>query len=123
MRVPIFDQTCRPPSGWDERFERDPERGSDDVLDGRVGRQTWTIRSGDKCPPLRDEYAYNAGLHRGCEAVHDFLIETDVEVVAGAGTLALRLCDGQDWVEVTLPANAPGRITAKSWPMARRTMR
>ncbi len=38
---------------------------------------------------------------------------------AGTGTLALRLCDGQDWVEVTLPAGCAGAVTTRSWRVDR----
>jgi signal peptidase I len=124
MRVPVFAQGCRPAAGWGERWEWQPTGSPGEAaelwLDGRDGRQTLTHRSGPpaegKCPPIRDEYAYNGGLHAGSEPVHDFLIEADVEVDAGQGTLALRLCDGQDWVEVVLPAGRSGRVKTRSWP-------
>ncbi len=124
MSVPIFDQGHAPPAGWAERWERRPDVGTDDgpdlMVDGRDGPQTLTHRSGvpvaGKCPPLRDEYAYNAGLHPGSVPVHDFLIEADVEVRRGSGTLALRLCDGHDWVEVSLPVGRSGSVVTRSWP-------
>jgi signal peptidase I len=90
MRVPIFDQR-HPPT---------PGDAAELLLDGRDEPQTWTY---PKSSPLVDEYAYNGGLHPGREPVHDFLLEADVEVQAGAGTLTLRLCDGSDWVGVALP--------------------
>jgi signal peptidase I len=127
MRVPIFDQDCRPPSGWDDHWLRQPARGvpaggapaggDADVLDGRGTRQKWTFCNGDKCLPLRDEYAYNAGLHGGTALVHDFLFEADVEVLGGTGTLSLRLCDGHDWVETRLPTIVAGPIATRVWPM------
>jgi signal peptidase I len=130
MRVPIFDATCQPPSGWAERWEREPNSGTDDggslLLDGRAGHQTYTFHTSPgpdgKCPPLWDEYAYNAGLHGGSEAVHDFLVEADVELRAGSGSLALRLCDGESWVEVAIPANRTHAITTRSWPMDKPTL-
>jgi len=124
MRVPVLEQRCQPADGWGDRWEREPDSGSnvgpDSLLDGRGGSQMLTFRSGlpvnGKCPPLRDEYAYNGGLLAGSEPVHDFLIEADVEALAGQGTLALRLCDGQDWVEVALPVGQRQVVQARSWP-------
>jgi signal peptidase I len=122
MRVPVFEQRCRPPSGWAERWEGQDD-GADLLLDGRGGPETRTYCNGPavggKYPTLRDEYAYNAGRCRAGEPVHDFLIEADVEVQAGRGTVALRLCDGQDWVEVTLPAAGAGAVALRSWPADR----
>ncbi len=71
----------------------------------------------DKCEPIRDEYAYNAGVHANSECVHDFSIETGIEVAPGRGTLSLRLCDGHDWVEVRLPVGETKAVEAFAWPM------
>jgi signal peptidase I len=120
MRIPVFAQRCRPPSGWAERWQEQDD-GPDLVLDGRSARQTRTFCTGPpiagKYRPLRDEYAYDAGRAGGDEPVHDFLIEGDVEVQAGTGSLALRLCDGQDWVEVALPAGRAGAVVTRFWPV------
>src|SRR5207249_10454298 len=70
-----------------------------------------------KCEPIRDEYAYNGGLHADSECVHDFLIDTEIETSAGRGALALRLCDGHDWVEVLLPIGESRAVEAFAWPM------
>jgi signal peptidase I len=138
MRVLVFDQERQPPEGWRDRWERQPDTGTDEgtslLLDERSGRQTLTYhniprlattpsgaRSDDsrsKYPPLCDEYAYNGGLVAGSEAVHDFLIEADVELLAGQGTFMLRLCDGEDWVEVALPVGRAGPVELQSWPAA-----
>jgi hypothetical protein len=123
MRVPVFEQRCQPADGCAERWEREPDGGSavgpDLPLDGRGAAQMLTFRSGlpvdGKCPPLLDEYAYNGGLLAASEPVHDFLIEADVETLAGQGTLALRLCDGQDWVEATLPVGRREGVAATMW--------
>ena len=117
MSVLVFDQTSRPPEGWGDRWERRPaaatEEGSDLLLDGRYTPQTLTYRHGPavagKSPPIRDEYAYNDGLVAGAEQVHDFRVETEVEVLAGQGTFKLRLFDGQDWVEAVVPVAAGAR--------------
>jgi signal peptidase I len=125
MCVPVFEQRCRPAEGWGERWEHAPDVGTNDgpalLLDGRSGCQTLTFRNGlpvdGKCPPLKDEYAYNGGLLAGSAPVHDFLVEADVEAIAGHGTLALRLGDGQDWVEVTLPVGRRKAVETRAWPI------
>jgi signal peptidase I len=122
MRVLVFEQSCRPADGWADRWELSPDSGTDDGLDlrldGRVGPQTLTYRNGPpvagKYPPVRDEYAYNGGLVGGNEMVHDFSIDADVDVLGGAGTLKLRLCDGRDWVEAALPVARAGEVEARS---------
>jgi signal peptidase I len=124
MRVQVFDQRCRPAEGWGNRWERKPDDGTMDgpnlLLDGRAGRQTLSFRNGlpveGKCRPFMDEYAYNGGLLPGSEPVHDFLIEADVEALAGQGSLALRLCDGQDWVEAMLPVGSAKAVETRAWP-------
>ncbi len=73
--------------------------------------------SAKKCEAIRDEYAYNGGVHADSECVHDFLIETEIDVTAGVGALSLRLCDGSDWVEVLLPVGAARAVEAFAWPM------
>jgi signal peptidase I len=122
--VPVFEQRFQPVEGWGERWEFQPDDGTNEgpdlLLDGRLGRQTLTFRNGlpvdGKYPPFHDEYAYNGGLLAGSEPVHDFLIEADVEALAGQGTLALRLCDGQDLVEVTLPVGRRKAMEMRTWP-------
>ncbi len=53
-------------------------------------------------PAHDDEYAYN-GNRQGCaETVHDFMVEADVEVVAGRGVLEIALNDGGMEAEVQL---------------------
>ena len=70
----------------------------------------------DKCEPIRDEYAYNAGVHADSECVHDFSIETEITAAPGLGTLSLRLCDGHEWVEVLLPIGQTATLEAFAWP-------
>jgi len=83
---------------------------------GGEGRNTLLSFDTAKCEPLRDEYAYNAGQHADSECVHDFMVETEIEAT-GAGSLALRLCDGHDWVEVRLPVGIAQASEAKAWPL------
>ena len=130
MRVLVFAQEIAPwPDGWKCRWERGTPsaplpakqgeggnvrttttawNGPEGVmLNGRAVPQTVTYRNfllqTGKCEPLRDEYAYNAGVYPDSECVHDFMMETEIEIPKGRGSLALRLCDGHDWVEVLLP--------------------
>jgi signal peptidase I len=112
MRVAVFDDACPP---LDRRWLGEQH------LDGRCRPATLTYRhflAGErKAEPISDEYSYNRGAHAGLEMVHDFLFEADVRVRAGSGALALRLCDGQDWVEVALPVGAPKPVAVRSWPV------
>jgi signal peptidase I len=124
MRILLFDQSCRPAAGqrWD--FAPLPQPDGESLhIDGRLTPQTAAYRpildGALKCEPIQDEYAYNGGVHDDVEAVHDFLIETEVEVTAGPGTLALRLCDGHDCVEVLLPVGDAHSAEVFSWPADR----
>lgn len=116
MRVLVFDSKHGPEQvRW--------EGGDDDELsvDGRASPRTLTYRhfllDEEKCEPVRDESSYNGGLHAGREDVHDFHAEAVVEVRAGQGTVTLRLCDGQDWVEAALPVQRAGEVVVRSCPM------
>ena len=55
--------------------------------------------------PIRDTFAYNGGaLRHELKNVHDFIVEMEVEVGAGAGTVAVGLRDGHDDVTVEIAA-------------------
>src|SRR5439155_15979754 len=128
MRVLVFDQDRAPNGGWQDRWERKP--GEPSPVRGRVASTapSLALRANDtltyrhflvdsgKCEPLRDEYAYNGGLHADSECVHDFLIETEIEAT-GRGALSLRLCDGRDWVEVVVPVGANRSVEVFAWPI------
>ncbi|HZZ78958.1 MAG TPA: S26 family signal peptidase [Gemmataceae bacterium] len=118
MALPIYDQLQARPERWDVLTGPD-SRVID--LDGTASPTTATYRNEiaatKKCEPIRDEYAYNGSLHADSECVHDFLIATEVEAVAGAGSVSLRLCDGGDWIEVTLPLGEARAIEAFAWPV------
>ena len=130
MRVLVFDQQHAPDEdGWRERWELasasppaalPPEKTGELQVDGRLSPATLTYRNfllaSGKCEPIRDEYAYNGGLHANSECVHDFMIEAEIEA-AGHGTLSLRLCDGHDWVEVGIPVGEARAVEAFSWPI------
>jgi signal peptidase I len=131
MRMLLFDQKNAPAEGWKERWEFSNFVGTPGArstsplglpifLDGLTSPCTLTYRhfslESRKCEPLRDEYAYNAGLHADSECVHDFWIDTEIEA-SGHGSLALRLCDGHDWIEVLLPVGESRAVEAFAWPM------
>ena len=65
----------------------------------------------DKCTPLTDEQAYNGALHASWEPVHDFMIETEVTLIEGSGTLSFALFDGQDQVVARIPVGEYGRLS------------
>jgi signal peptidase I len=125
MRVLVFDQDHAPePGGWRDRWDHQPRAQATGNLTPSLALwvgDTLTYRNflfaPGKCEPIRDEYAYNAGLHADSECVHDFLIETEIEPSAGRGTLSLRLSDGHDWVEVLLPIGESRTVEAFSWPI------
>ena len=120
MRVLVFDQNNAPQQGWKDRWELDQPsaQATGTTLALRSGTLTYRhyLLDTGKCEPIRDEYAYNGGLHADSECVHDFLIETEIEASAARGSLALRLCDGHDWVEVLLPVGERRAIEAFAWP-------
>jgi signal peptidase I len=122
MRMLVFDQGQDPyAEGWRSRWEgmADEDLGGP-FLDGLQTPHTLTYRNyfldTQKCEPLRDEYAYNAGVHPDCVNVHDFFVETNIEIRSGTGSLSLRLCDGHDWVEVVVPVRNSQQAEAHSWP-------
>ena len=124
MRVLVFDQKNMPPTPdgqgrWDSTPPVRQSAKRAIHVDGTLTPMTLTYQNVSldtgKCKPIRDEYAYNAGLHADSECVHDFMIETDVELGPGVGTLAFRLCDGHDWVEVRLIIGAEQPIETFAW--------
>ncbi|MSQ96247.1 MAG: hypothetical protein EXR98_17075 [Gemmataceae bacterium] len=123
MRVLVFEHDKAPKDGWTDRWEHESAvqaRESVSLLALRAPN-TLTYRNysldARKCEPLRDEYAYNGGLHADSECVHDFSIETEIEISAGRGSLSLRLCDGQGWVEVLIPVGKRRPVEALAWGM------
>ena len=69
-----------------------------------------------KVLPMRDEYAYNGGMHRGVEGVHDFMLECDVEILKGSGNVGLAITDGQDALLAEIPAGAEGNVRLSRGP-------
>ncbi len=113
MCLPVFDQTFLPgPEGWRRRWIADraeAHAGQDAVLHldatgtDRVHRLTYrhfSLDSGE-AEPILDAYAYDAGDHEQ-QPVHDFLLEADVHVQAGAGCIEVMLYDGADRVTARL---------------------
>lgn len=136
MRVPVFDNDFAPsPDGWKERWEWQGSEGIAAALDGGDRRMTDTVTLeldgrtapqrlkyrhfslGDKkCQPILDEYAYNAGSQAAPEAVRDFLMECEVEIVEGKGSMVFGLSDGGDHVEVEVPLEAQGEWRLRTGP-------
>jgi len=125
MRVLVFDNDFAPePYGWQERWQYQPEREecvsakTPLLLDGRKNRQqvTYCNFSLDqhKCLPLDNEYAYNGGISHGVELLHDFSVESEVEIADGAGTLGLSLTDGDIEIEVALRVGDQKEVTVQS---------
>jgi signal peptidase I len=120
MKIPVFDHDCSPaPDSWQARWEcvpAAPTGGRILKVDGLASPRTLRYRHfsrEQKAGPVDDEYAYNSGAHAGSELVHDFLFEANVVVRSGEGSVALRLCDGQDWVEVEVPT--AGAVRVRCW--------
>ena len=137
-RVLVFDTASPPaPDGEAGRWSAEPVAGvaqppaadgwRDGVLtlDGRgVGAAgvTYHHRPGEAAAdePVRDWLAYNGpppapSRTRPADVasppVHDFFLECDLQVVAGAGAFACRLGDGADYVTADLavgPGDGPG---------------
>lgn len=117
LRVGVFDNNFQPaPDGWGLRWEVQPPgaaaslEGTSLYLDARqAGGQTvwmtyrhWLLDLG-KEEPIRDEYCYNGGDYASRSAVHDFLLECDVEVLSGEGWVAFGITDGLDELVAELP--------------------
>ncbi len=100
-------------------------QGSDLIVDATALPSTyraWVLyrhRSLDRQAEevIRDAFCYNASTNQSValNAVHDFLVECELEVQAGVGWLVCQLTDGSDRVQVELPvgwADRPGRLVA-----------
>ncbi len=117
MRIPVFDNDCQPPDGWAVRWRTKPDHGrvphegprlrleTEGVTDSYqwlVYRHTFGVT--DKARPVFDEYAYNGSdPARAPEAVHDFMVECDVQIRSGDGWVALALDDGGSEIVAELP--------------------
>lgn len=128
MAVPVFDSTFEPESGWTSRWLVDtavPQRmpNADELKDGTItlnastGTIGWTYRQLNLDTrveePVRDLLAYNAGTGVGRpEAVHDFLISFDLDVVRPGGSFAIQLTDGRSRItgEIALGSGSGARL-------------
>lgn len=122
MSMLVFDHEHAPKDGWRERWVSPKDKASSFVhVDGRATVQSLSYRNfsldSGKCESIRDEYAYNAGLHADSVDVHDFLVTCDIEIGAGRGSLTFRLQDGQDRVEALVPVGVGGAVELFSWPV------
>ncbi len=125
MAVPLFNASTTKSNLW--RWQVGPgdaaRRGWDEqmVLDGSSSPATAALERfsavSGKCEPIGDEYSYNGGLHAGAEHVHDFLVEMEIEPLAGEGAFTVRLGDGHDLVEAEFPLELPERMRLSSWPV------
>lgn len=128
-RVPVFDADYAPPDGWYRRWLADgtrPVLGAAEpaplpdwlTLDGgslhiaadgvNVPRLAayWHLDLADLAPQvIRDGFEYNGhGATAHEYPVHDFLLEFEAEVKAGAGVVVCKLTDGGDEAVVHLAA-------------------
>jgi signal peptidase I len=125
VRVPVFDNNYQPrPEGWRQRWEvvspgsgSQPLVGTELRLDAEHACPEYLLCTYRhylldeyKCQPILDEYGYNGGDPAPAEAVHDFMLECDLEVVEGEGAVMFGLTDGHDHVLAELPVtvNATG---------------
>ncbi|HEX3152344.1 MAG TPA: S26 family signal peptidase [Gemmataceae bacterium] len=120
-RVPVFDGDFAPPGGWSRRWLAD---GTTPVLasatplpypawlavdgnnvsinaEGSTGPRLaayWHVGTDSSTAEvIRDSFEYNGHTSPSHDyAVHDFLVDCEVEVQAGAGAVVLKLTDGAD---------------------------
>jgi signal peptidase I len=124
--IPVFDNNFQPAQGWGCRWKPEPGPGQAVVegthlrlTGGNAGKewqwltyQHWNLDE-RKVQPVRDEYPYNGSDgSRRAEPVHDFLLECDVEVAQGQGSVAFAVTDGQEWItaEVAVGASREGTL-------------
>jgi signal peptidase I len=131
LRIPVFDNNYQPSDGgWAGRWLTQPDRGpalhdgprlrleGEGAADYRWLVYRHTLGTTDKARPIFDEYPYNGSdPGRTPEAVHDFMIECDLEIRSGDGWVALSLTDGGSEVVAELPVGSLKEGTHLSeWP-------
>jgi signal peptidase I len=120
LRIPIFDNNYQPAQGWGCRWLAETSPGAC-LVEGTNLRlngvedpdswhwltyQNWNLDD-DKVQAVCDEYTYNGSdTSRRPEPVHDFMLECDVEVTRGKGTVAFGVTDGQEMLTAELPVGA-----------------
>ena len=104
VRIPVFENNYQPhPDGWRSRWhttcEPHPLTGTELRLDALDNFRCLVYRHGarnsEQSQPIQDEYGYNGNWSTGT-AVHDFMMECDVDVRQGRGGLVLGITDGRD---------------------------
>jgi len=121
MRIPVFDNNHQPqPMTWTARWESAPYRPDAHVLvgtalhlDATKAPDSWHLAAyrhfcldTHKCLPILDEYGYNGAEPCRTVPVHDVMLECDIEIQDGQGTLALGITDGRDIMVAQLPVHA-----------------
>jgi signal peptidase I len=132
--IPVFDNNFQPsPHGWRDRWEvvsagpgPHPVAGTELHLDALHSGQDYQLVTyrhflldEHKCEPIRDEYGYNGGDPVAAEAVHDFMVECDIEVMQGNGAVLCGLTDGYDQVVAEFPVwgdrDVPREMETRLW--------
>jgi signal peptidase I len=118
MRILVFDNNYQPqPMTWAARWEVAPApagphplAGTELHLDANQGSDAWQevayrhfCLDTQKLLPLVDEYTYNGADPRATTAVHDLMLEFDLEVTAGIGVVVVGITDGHDHLLAETP--------------------
>jgi signal peptidase I len=118
MRVLVFDNNYQPqPMSWAARWDvapavtgTHPLLGTELHLDASQHGGAWQLATychfcldTHKCLPLVDEYGYNGADPRMTCAVHDLMLECDLQVTIGDGVVVLGITDGKDHLVAELP--------------------
>jgi signal peptidase I len=116
LRIPVFDNYYVPSlDGWQSRWQTTcsphPLVGKEIRLNALESDQ-WlvyrhSLRGSRQSQPIRDEYGYNGNWGTGA-AVHDFMMECDMDIRQGDGSLILGIRDGRDSVVATLAVGGRG---------------
>ncbi len=123
LRIPVFDNNYQPaPNGFRSRWESQTDGSGSCTLAGSalylnaagsdryqcLVYRHYSLDAGQS-QPLRDEYVYNGEEPREPTAVHDVMLECDVEVLESRGWLLFGITDGQDCVLVEIPVGSIGK--------------
>jgi signal peptidase I len=128
MRTLVFDNNHQPrPMTWRARWETAPYRPDSQLLSGNAleldaseSPEAWHLCAyrhfcldTNKFLPITNEYAYNGAQPCRVVPVHDLMLECDLSIQEGQGTVALGITDGSDHVVVRLPAGAATSVAAQ----------
>jgi signal peptidase I len=122
MRILVHDFDCRPPEGWGCRWKRLPVEAASFVEEHRLlfdaenrscfqwlRYHNWDLDE-RKDSPILDEYGYNGVNGHGRAPVHDFMVECDVQCLAGNGDLSVGITDGDEEFVAVVPAGHAGDV-------------